>query len=61
MIGYLGPASFPAHFDIDVPQGKQFILSTGVYDWLSGKAGTLQIQPPVESAQNTALPAAASK
>jgi VWFA-related protein len=49
----------PAHFDIDVPQGKEFILSTGVYDWLSGKAGTLQVaQPPVEAAQNTAPPAA---
>ncbi|MFZ0394670.1 MAG: VWA domain-containing protein [Terracidiphilus sp.] len=49
----------PAHFDIDVPQGKQFVLSTGVYDWLSGKAGTLQVaQPPMEAAQNAPPPAA---
>lgn len=33
----------PAHFDIDVPQGKDVILSTGVYDWNSGKAGTMQV------------------
>ncbi|HTX75515.1 MAG TPA: VWA domain-containing protein [Terracidiphilus sp.] len=52
-------SGIPAHFDIDVPQGKPFVLSTGVYDWLSGKAGTLQVaQPPVEAAQNAVLPAA---
>jgi VWFA-related protein len=36
----------PAHFEIDVPQGKEFVLSTGVYDWLSSKAGTLQVPLP---------------
>ena len=49
----------PAHFDIDVPQGKPFILSTGVYDWLSGKAGTLQVAlPQPDMAQNANPPPA---
>ena len=31
-----------AHMEIDVPQG-QASLVTGVYDWTTGKAGTLEI------------------
>jgi hypothetical protein len=37
----------PAHFEIDVPSDKDVFLSTGVYDWGSGKAGTLEI--PISS------------
>ena len=51
----------PAHFEIDVPQGKEFVLSTGVYDWLSGKAGTLQITPPPLAAASSTVPPAPSK
>jgi hypothetical protein len=37
----------PAHFEIDVPSDKDVFLFTGVYDWGSGKAGTLEI--PISS------------
>jgi hypothetical protein len=37
----------PAHFEIDIPSDKDVFLSTGVYDWGSGKAGTLEI--PISS------------
>jgi len=33
----------PAHFEIDLPAGKDVTLVTGVFDWGTGKAGTLQI------------------
>jgi hypothetical protein len=36
----------PAHFEIDVPSDKDVFLATGVYDWESGKAGTLEIPLP---------------
>ncbi|MGC1420831.1 MAG: VWA domain-containing protein [Terracidiphilus sp.] len=36
----------PAHFEIDVPSDKDVFLATGVYDWQSGKAGTLEIPLP---------------
>jgi VWFA-related protein len=36
----------PAHFEIDVPSDKDVFLATGVYDWESGKAGTLEIPIP---------------
>jgi len=39
-------AGVPAHFEIDVPSDKDVFLSTGVYDWGSGKAGTLEIPIP---------------
>lgn len=32
----------PAHVEIDVPKGEAY-LATGVYDWTSNKAGTLEI------------------
>ena len=32
----------PAHIEIDVPKGEAY-LATGVYDWTSNKAGTLEI------------------
>lgn len=42
----------PAHFDIDVPSDKDVFLATGVYDWESGKAGTLEI--PISSVATAA-------
>jgi VWFA-related protein len=33
----------PAHLEIDLPRGKDFLLATGVYDLVTQKAGTLQI------------------
>ena len=36
-------SGLPAHFEIDVPADKDVFLSTGVYDWQTGKAGTLEI------------------
>ena len=36
--------------EIDVPAGKDVFLETGVYDWQTGKAGTLEVALPVESA-----------
>jgi len=38
----------PAHFEIDVPSDKDVFLATGVCDWETGKAGTLEI--PISSA-----------
>lgn len=32
-----------AHFEIDLPTHKEIYLETGVYDWETGKAGTLMI------------------
>jgi hypothetical protein len=36
----------PAHFEIDVPSDRDVFLATGVYDWETGKAGTLEIPIP---------------
>jgi VWFA-related protein len=36
----------PAHFEIDVPSDRDVFLATGVFDWESGKAGTLEIPIP---------------
>jgi len=36
----------PAHFEIDVPSNRDVFLATGVFDWESGKAGTLEISIP---------------
>ena len=33
----------PAHGEIDVPSGKDIYLATGVYDWETGRAGTLEV------------------
>ena len=33
----------PAHFEIDLPSDKDVFLETGVYDWETGRAGTLEI------------------
>lgn len=45
----------PAHFEIDLPADKDVFLATGVYDWQSAKAGTLEIPIPtvaIAAAQN---------
>ncbi len=36
-------SGIPAHLEIDVPKGKKIELSTGVYDWETAQAGTLQV------------------
>jgi hypothetical protein len=41
----------PAHFDIDLPVNTEVFLETGVYDWATGKAGTLEV--PVRPASTT--------
>jgi VWFA-related protein len=41
----------PAHFEIDLPADSAVFLETGVYDWTTGKAGTLEI--PVHSVRTT--------
>jgi VWFA-related protein len=33
----------PAHFEIDLPASTEVFLETGVYDWATGKAGTLEV------------------
>ncbi len=38
----------PVHFELDLPSSAAY-LETGVYDWSSGKAGTLEV--PVSSAK----------
>jgi hypothetical protein len=37
----------PAHIEIDVPRDQDVVLSTGVYDYGSSRAGTLQVDAPV--------------
>ena len=40
----------PAHFEIDLPANTEVFLETGVYDWATGKAGTLEVLlPPVST------------
>jgi VWFA-related protein len=36
----------PAHLEIDVPRDQDVVLSTGVYDYGSSRAGTLQVDSP---------------
>jgi len=33
----------PAHFEIDLPANTEVFLETGVYDWATGNAGTLEV------------------
>jgi VWFA-related protein len=45
----------PAHLEIDLPSNEDVDLEAGVYDWSTGKAGTLEIplaaHPPATEAQ----------
>jgi VWFA-related protein len=45
-------SGIPAHLEIDAPAMSDFYLETGVYDWSTGKAGTLEI--PLNIANPTA-------
>ncbi len=45
----------PAHFEIDLPVNAEVFLETGVYDWATGKAGTLEV--PLRSTQVMAVEA----
>jgi hypothetical protein len=40
-----------AHFDLDVPANSEVLLDTGVYDWGTGKVGTLEV--PLQAATST--------
>jgi VWFA-related protein len=45
----------PAHIDIDLPSGKDVFLSAGVYDWNTGKAGTMEVPLTRATAQGSTL------
>jgi VWFA-related protein len=36
-------SGLPAHFELDLPAQRDVTLATGVFDWGTGRAGTLQI------------------
>lgn len=38
----------PTHLEIDVPRDQDVVLSTGVYDYGSSRAGTLQVDAPAQ-------------
>jgi hypothetical protein len=42
----------PAHMDIDLPTNEDFYLETGVFDWETGKAGTMEISLKPESGRS---------
>jgi hypothetical protein len=48
----------PVHLEIDLPSSVAY-LETGVYDWSSGKAGTLEV--PVSGNAQTAQVSPATK
>ncbi len=64
----INPATFaaiersgiPAHLEIDLPQ-QDVYLATGVYDWASKKAGTLEIPLNLLQAQSAATVPAATQ
>ena len=64
----INPATFaaiqrsgiPAHLEIDLPR-QEVYLATGVYDWASQKAGTLEIPLNVLQAQSAATAPAATQ
>jgi VWFA-related protein len=49
-------SGIPAHMEIDVPNNTDVFLETGVYDWGSNKAGTLEIPLHPATAQSAATP-----
>jgi VWFA-related protein len=51
----LQKTGIPAHLEIDLPSNMDFHLVTAVYDWNTGKAGTLEI--PLHPAMIAATPA----
>ncbi len=48
-------SGIPAHLEIDLPQ-QDFYLATGIYDWASKKAGTLEIPLNLLHAQASSAP-----
>ena len=52
----------PAHMEIDLPN-EEIYLNTGVYDWGSNKAGTLEIPliPSSTATSQSATPAPGEK
>ena len=51
-------SGLPAHLDIDVPKGDTY-LATGVYDWNTAKAGTLEV--PLSAVTAAAVPVSVTK
>jgi VWFA-related protein len=49
-------SGIPAHLEIDVPRGNDLYLTTGVYDWRTGKIGTLTVQLPAPDAAASPAP-----
>jgi hypothetical protein len=47
----------PTHLEIDVPRDQDVVLSTGVYDYASSRAGTLQVDSPAQQQSARAQPA----
>jgi VWFA-related protein len=39
-------SGLPAHAEIDLPADKDIFLAAGVYDWQTGKAGTMEVPLP---------------
>lgn len=56
----LQKSGIPAHLEIDLPD-KDVVLETGVFDWATGKAGTLEIPLHPGAAPSTAPSQAAAK
>ncbi|HVZ83881.1 MAG TPA: VWA domain-containing protein [Terracidiphilus sp.] len=48
----------PAHLEIDLPAREDVYLEAGVYDWGTGKAGTLEIPVPARTDTAQAAPPA---
>jgi VWFA-related protein len=44
----------PAHMEIDLPSDKDVLLEAGVYDWQTGKAGTLAVPLSTHAAATSA-------
>lgn len=38
----------PAHVEMDLPSDEDVVLEAGVYDWETGKAGTISVPLPVK-------------
>jgi VWFA-related protein len=51
----------PAHFEIDLPADREVFLETGVYDWATGKAGTLEVPMHLVSAATVSTSSAQPK
>jgi hypothetical protein len=46
-------SGIPAHIDIDLPADKDIYLVAGVYDWETGKAGTMEVPLPAPEQSKT--------